>query len=94
MSLLSPPANRHFETTMSTARTNLNLTDESGQNWQEIVRQHVESLRFGTVEIIVHDSRVIQIEKTERVRLGKAGAGSTGDTVRIELSAENRSPKR
>lgn len=77
---------------MSTARSNLNPTNDSGQSWQEIVRQHVESLRFGTVEIIVHDSRVIQIEKTERVRLGKAGAGV--DTVRIELNAEDRSPKK
>ncbi len=77
---------------MSTARSNPNLTDDSGQNWQDIVRQHVESLRFGTVEIIVHDSRVIQIEKTERVRLGKTGAGA--DTVRIELNAENRAPKK
>jgi len=79
---------------MSTARSNLNLTDDSGQNWQEIVRQHVESLRFGTVEIIVHDSRVIQIEKTERVRLGKSGAGAAADTVRIELNPENRSAKK
>ncbi len=79
---------------MSTARTNLNLTDDSGQNWQEIVRQHVESLRFGTVEIIVHDSRVIQIEKTERVRLGKSGAGNASDTVRIEINPETRSAKK
>jgi hypothetical protein len=28
-------------------------------------------LKYGVVEIIVHDSRVIQIEKTERVRLEK-----------------------
>ncbi len=76
---------------MSTARSNLNLTDDSGQDWQDIVRQHVESLRFGTVEIIVHDSRVIQIEKTERVRLGKTSAS---DTVRIEINPENRSPKK
>ena len=77
---------------LSTARPNLNLTDDSGQNWQDIVLQHVESLRFGTVEIIVHDSRVIQIEKTERVRLGKSG--TSADTVRIELNAENRAPKK
>jgi len=79
---------------MSTARPNLNLTDDSGQNWQDIVRQHVESLRFGTVEIIVHDSRVIQIEKTERVRLGKSGAGNAADTVRIEINPENRSARK
>ncbi|MGC3960024.1 MAG: YezD family protein [Verrucomicrobiota bacterium] len=77
---------------MSAAQSNLNSASDSGQNWQEIVRQHVESLRFGTVEIIVHDSRVIQIEKTERVRLGKTGVGA--DTVRIELNAEDRSPKK
>jgi len=79
---------------MSSARSNLNLTDDSGQNWEDIVRQHVESLRFGTVEIIVHDSRVIQIEKTERVRLGKSGTTPAGDPVRIELSPENRLPKK
>jgi hypothetical protein len=40
--------------------------------WLELVVQHVKSLRYGVVEIVVHDSRVIQIEKTERVRLDKA----------------------
>ena len=44
----------------------------AGQDWLEIVRQHVGSLRYGVVEIVVHDSRVIQIEKTERVRLDKS----------------------
>ena len=41
------------------------------QNWLEIVRDQVNSLRFGVVEIVVHDSRVVQIEKTERVRFEK-----------------------
>jgi hypothetical protein len=40
--------------------------------WLELVIQHVSSLRYGVVEIVVHDSRVIQIEKTERVRLEKS----------------------
>ena len=39
--------------------------------WLEIVRQQVGSLRYGVVEIVVHDSRVTQIEKTERLRLDK-----------------------
>jgi hypothetical protein len=39
--------------------------------WLELVVHNVKSLRFGVVEIVVHDSRVIQIEKTERVRLDK-----------------------
>jgi hypothetical protein len=46
-------------------------------DWLEIVRQHVGSLRYGVVEIVVHDSRVIQIEKTERVRLDKSQSEGT-----------------
>jgi hypothetical protein len=44
------------------------------QDWLEIVRQQVGSLHYGVVEIIVHDSQVTQIEKTERVRLDKPRA--------------------
>jgi hypothetical protein len=40
-------------------------------DWLEIVRRQVGSLRFGVVQIVVHDSQVTQIEKTERVRLDK-----------------------
>jgi hypothetical protein len=40
-------------------------------NWLEIVREQVASLKYGVVEIVVHDSQVTQIEKTERLRLDK-----------------------
>lgn len=40
--------------------------------WLALVVEQVRSLRFGVVEIIVHDSRVIQIEKTEKLRLDKS----------------------
>lgn len=40
--------------------------------WLEMVRRQVNSLRFGVVQIVVHDSEVTQIDKTERVRLEKA----------------------
>ena len=43
-------------------------------DWLEIVRQHVASLRYGVVQVVVHDSQVTQIEITERVRLDKAAA--------------------
>lgn len=43
-----------------------------GEAWIELVRRQVASLRFGVVQIVVHDSRVIQIEKTERVRLERS----------------------
>ena len=41
----------------------------SSANWLELVRENVQSLRFGIVQIIVHDSRVTQIERTEKTRL-------------------------
>jgi hypothetical protein len=40
-------------------------------DWLAVVRQQVGSLSYGVVQIIVHDSKVTQIEKTERVRLDK-----------------------
>ena len=48
---------------------NNNFADDS--KWLELVTQQVKSLRYGVVEIVVHNSKVIQIEKTERVRLDK-----------------------
>jgi len=38
-------------------------------NWLELVREKVQSLRFGVVQIVVHDSKVTQIERTEKTRL-------------------------
>ena len=37
--------------------------------WIEIVAKQVASLKFGVVQITIHESRVVQIEKTEKVRL-------------------------
>ena len=42
--------------------------------WLELVRRQVGSLRYGVVEIIVHESQVTQIEKTERMRLDRPQA--------------------
>ncbi|MGA9453673.1 MAG: YezD family protein, partial [Verrucomicrobiia bacterium] len=35
-------------------------------DWLEIVRRQVGSLRYGVVQVVVHDSQVTQIDKTER----------------------------
>jgi hypothetical protein len=45
--------------------------DSGDSKWLELVVQYVKSLQYGVGEIVVHDSRVIQIEKTERVRLDR-----------------------
>ncbi len=38
-------------------------------SWLSIVRDRVAGLRYGTVQIVVHDGRVTQVERTEKVRL-------------------------
>ena len=42
---------------------------KDSKSWLEIVRQQVGSLQFGVVQIVVHNSRVTQIDRTERFRL-------------------------
>jgi hypothetical protein len=37
--------------------------------WLELVREKVQTLRFGVVQIVVHDSKVTQIERTEKTRI-------------------------
>ena len=53
--------------------TQIKTESDAGEKagWLEIVRRQVGSLRFGVVQIVVHDSQVTQIEKTERVRLDR-----------------------
>jgi hypothetical protein len=43
-------------------------------NIEQEILQAVRSLRYGSVEIIIHDSKVVQIERKEKIRLDKNGA--------------------
>jgi hypothetical protein len=42
--------------------------------WVAIVRQKVAAIRFGTVQIVVHDGRVTLVESTEKTRVESKGA--------------------
>ena len=37
--------------------------------WLALVRAKVRGLRYGVVQLVVHDGRVTQIERTEKTRL-------------------------
>ena len=37
--------------------------------WLSVVREKVETLRFGVVQIVVHDAKVTLIERTEKTRV-------------------------
>ena len=41
--------------------------------WIELVREKVAGLRYGVVQLTIHDGRVIQIERTEKTRLSSSG---------------------
>ena len=60
--------------------------DKIEPSWVRLVQGQVEAIRFGVVQIVVHDSRVVQIERTEKLRLDKSepkthfpGASEIGD---------------
>jgi hypothetical protein len=45
--------------------------------WLDVIQEKVGSLHFGVVQIIVHDSEVVQIERTERIRFDNTRPGKT-----------------
>lgn len=45
--------------------------------WLEVLRKQVNSLRFGVVQIVVHEGRVVQIERTEKVRFQAPASSSS-----------------
>ena len=48
--------------------------EDNERDWLELVREKVQTLRFGVVQIVVHDSKVTQIERTAKTRLDDAAA--------------------
>ena len=47
------------------------LDREIPDGWEGVVRQLVSTLRFGVVQITVHESHVVQVERTEKVRFAQ-----------------------
>jgi hypothetical protein len=44
------------------------IEHESLEPWLEVVRQKVAAIRFGSVQITVHEGRVTQVESLEKTR--------------------------
>ena len=42
-------------------------------DWLNLVAKQAASLRFGTIQIVVHDSKVVQVERTEKFRFESQG---------------------
>ncbi len=50
--------------------------------WLEVVREKVAAMRFGSVQIVVHEGRVTQIESTEKTRFAAEAAATPRRTSR------------
>ena len=53
---------------MNPSITDRRATDGPMPDWLEVVCRNVAHLRFGSVQITVHDGRVTQVESTEKTR--------------------------
>ena len=42
-------------------------------DWERAVVEAIRTLRYGSVEIVVHEGRVVQIETRAKVRFDEAG---------------------
>jgi hypothetical protein len=56
------------------------LTDPSKVEKQ--VLRAIASVRYGSVEIIIHDGKVVQLECREKIRLGGEQHNRDGDRLR------------
>jgi hypothetical protein len=54
-------------------------SSEVHPEWLRLVQKKVESLRYGVVNLVVHDGRVTQIEHTEKTRLAANSRNAIDD---------------
>ena len=47
-------------------------TATPSSNWLGIVKQQVETLKFGAVTVTIHEGRVVQVETSSKIRFDRA----------------------
>lgn len=50
------------------AKASQNQSNKSSRELAEIIIKQLQDLRYGSIEIVVHDSKVVQVEKKEKTR--------------------------
>ena len=53
------------------------LTDETHRQWTQKILRALQEIRYGSVEIIIHDSRIVQIERREKIRIDRDSSPTT-----------------
>jgi len=46
----------------------MELNGKSQNDADELLRDAIKDIRFGSIEIIIHDSKIVQIERKEKFR--------------------------
>jgi len=53
------------------------MSNQSPDPWnaelERLVREALLSIRFGTISLVVQDGRVIQVDKSEKIRISRTG---------------------
>ena len=58
-----------------TARREIQSEPDSGDEILRRIANAISGVRFGSVEVVIQDSRVVQIERKEKFRFDKTGRG-------------------
>ena len=53
------------------------LADETHRQLTQQILRALQEIRYGSVEIIIHDSRIVQIERKEKIRIVRDSSRST-----------------
>jgi len=58
-----------------TARRDIQSEPDSADEILRRIANAISGVRFGSVEVVIQDSRVVQIERKEKFRFDKTGRG-------------------
>jgi hypothetical protein len=58
-----------------TSRGDLQPEPDQGSEILRRIMSAISGVRFGSVEVVIQDSRVVQIERKEKFRFDKTGRG-------------------
>ena len=58
-----------------TGRREVQPDPDPGDEILRRIATAISGLRFGSVEVVIQDSRVVQIERKEKIRFDKPGRG-------------------
>ena len=59
--------------------------EQQHESWEKAVHEAIRSLRFGSVVVTVHEGKVTQIEKREKIRPEEGKGAEARPAVRQEF---------